>query len=82
MPNQIQFMTMSDFNFGDIVLIKFPFTDISGVKKRPALILHNTKDNDIIVCRITSQAKQTEFDIEISDWQISGLKLPSTIKAT
>ena len=80
MQNRIQFMTMSDFGFGDIVLIKFPFTDISGAKKRPALVLHNTDDNDGIVCRITSQSKESEFDIEIKDWQASGLKLSSTIR--
>ncbi len=73
-------MTMSDLRFGDIILIKFPFTDVSGAKKRPALVLHDTDDNDIIICRITSQIKESRFDIEITDQKAAGLKLPSIIR--
>ena len=80
MENQIQSMTMSELKFGDIILIKFPFTDLSGAKKRPALVLHDTNDNDIIICRITSQAKESDFDIEITDQQRAGLKLSSIIR--
>ena len=71
---------MSDLRFGDIILIKFPFTDVSSAKKRPALILHDTRDNDIIICRITSQIKESKFDIEITDQQAAGLKLPSIVR--
>ena len=73
-------MTMSEFRFGDIILIRFPFTDASGAKKRPALVLHDTGDNDIIICRITSQVKETKFDIEVTDQQSTGLKLASIIR--
>jgi len=38
---------------GDIVLIKFPFTDLSGSKLRPALVLVES-GNDVIVAFITS----------------------------
>ena len=73
-------MTMSEFRFGDIILIRFPFTDASGAKKHPALVLHDTSDNDIIICRITSQVKETKFDIEVTDQQSTGLKLASIIR--
>ena len=71
---------MEKFNFGDIVLLKFPFTDRSSFKRRPALVLNDTQDGDIIVCRITSQIYQTNHDILIKDWRESGLKLPSIIR--
>jgi mRNA interferase MazF len=66
--------------FGDIVLLKFPFTDGKTFKKRPALVIRNTNDGDIIVVRITSQLFNTEFDLFVERWKISGLKLPSVIR--
>jgi len=45
---------MERLTFGDIVLLKFPFTDGISFKKRPALIINDYDDGDIIVCRITS----------------------------
>jgi mRNA interferase MazF len=38
---------------GDILLIPFPFTDLSGIKTRPVLVLGKVKD-DIIVAFISS----------------------------
>lgn len=46
---------MHNLNFGDIVLLKFPFTNEQTYKKRPALLINDTNDGDIIVCRITSK---------------------------
>lgn len=68
------------FSFGDIVLLKFPFTDGAKQKKRPALVIRDTEDNDIIVCRITSEFYRTKFDFEINHWQECGLKLPSIVR--
>jgi len=41
---------------GDIVLIPFPFTDLSGSKNRPALILHGN-EQDVTVAFISSETK-------------------------
>jgi len=71
---------MDRLSFGDIVLLKFPFTDNKSFKKRPALIINDFYDNDIIVCRITSQIYQTQNDVLIDSWKESGLKLPSVIR--
>ena len=40
---------MIEYNSGEIVLLKFPFSDTSNIKKSPALIILDTEDNDIIV---------------------------------
>lgn len=71
---------MKKFNFGTIVLLKFPFTDGITYKRRPALILSDFNDGDVIVCRITSQIYNTQNDIYIEDWKDAGLKLPSVIR--
>ncbi len=71
---------MKKYNFGDIVLLKFPFTDGITFKKRPAIIIKDTKDGDVVVARITSQLINTEFDVFIENWRESGLKLPSVIR--
>ena len=71
---------MANYNFGDILLLKFPFTDHKNFKKRPALVIVDTLDGDIVVARVTSKTKETVFDIQISKWEKSGLLLPSIIR--
>ncbi len=66
--------------FGDIVLLKFPFTDGKSYKKRPALIINDYDDGDIIVCRITSQIYDTKNDYYLDNWSDAGLKLPSVVR--
>jgi len=71
---------MEKLLFGEIVLLKFPFTKGKIYKKRPALLLRDTEDNDIVVCRITSKLYETEFDVEVKHWKKCGLKLPSVVR--
>ena len=66
---------MSFYKFGDIVLLTFPFSDGVNVKRRPALVIRDTNDNDILVARVTSQKQESEFDVAIKFWQEAGLKL-------
>ena len=46
---------MEKFSVGDIVLVRFPFSDLSQQKLRPALGLADVQRGDCILCRITSQ---------------------------
>ena len=48
---------MGGFVKGDIVIIPFPFTNLSGSKKRPAFVAADLSGDDIIVCQITSKSK-------------------------
>lgn len=73
-------MIMNKLSFGDIVLLKFPFTDGKTFKKRPAFVLKDFEDGDILVCRITSIIYDTRYDVLIKNWEQSGLKLPSVIR--
>jgi mRNA interferase MazF len=77
---------MTRFEFGDIVLVPFPFTDQSATKKRPAVIIssaaYNTERPDLIIMAVTSQIKPTSTigEVVIRDWQSAGLLKPSAIK--
>ncbi|MCU4175096.1 type II toxin-antitoxin system PemK/MazF family toxin [Carboxylicivirga sp. N1Y90] len=67
-------------NKGDIVLIPFPFTDLSGVKNRPALVLVDD-NSDVTVCFLTTQLKyQSELDIKLEPSSANGLKRTSIIR--
>ena len=77
---------MTSYSFGDIVLVPFPFTDQTGNKKRPAVIISSEAYNgarlDLILMAITSQVKasQTVGDVVIREWQKAGLLKASVIK--
>jgi mRNA interferase MazF len=71
---------MGSLSFGDIGLLKFPFTNDKTFKRRSALVINDLNDGDVIVCRITSQFYETNFDVVIEKWEESGLKLPSVIR--
>ena len=58
----------------------FPFSS-AGVKRRPALVLADTGDNDVLVARITSSQAQTPYDAILRNWQSAGLLSPSVVRA-
>ena len=65
---------MSLYSRGDIVLIPFPFTDLSGNKVRPAIVISNShvnKTSDLILAQITSNRKEDEFSFEIKDKDVT-----------
>lgn len=67
---------------GDIILITFPFTDLSGSKLRPAVILADTTE-DITVTFITTQLKwQEPTDVLLTPTATNGLKLSSLIRTS
>jgi len=73
-------------SFGDVVLVPFPFTDQSGVKKRPAVIVsssgYNAHRRDLVIMAITSQIRTPLGFGEafVADWQKAGLIKPSVLK--
>ena len=71
---------MDRFSPGEIVLMLFPFSGLSGARRRPALVLLDTGDEDVVVARITSQIVRGTFDIELLEWREAGLLLPSTVR--
>jgi mRNA interferase MazF len=65
---------------GDIVLVPFPFTDLTGSKKRPALMLV-TEELDVTVCFISSQLHwQETTDLLLKPNKTNGLKKASLVR--
>jgi mRNA interferase MazF len=76
---------MTRFEFGDVVLVPFPFTDQSTSKKRPAVVVssqhYNAERPDVVVMAVTSQLRpENRFDIPLQDWQQARLLKPSVVK--
>jgi mRNA interferase MazF len=75
---------MTRYRPGDIVLVRFPFTDLSATKKRPALVLSTpgftTRQGDIVVLAMTSQP-QRDPRLRLSHWQSATLPKPTWLKS-
>jgi len=73
---------MEKFVKGDVVVLPFPFSDLSASKKRPALVIAALDGDDIILCQITSQARADNYSIVLtnSDFKQGSLNLTSTIR--
>ena len=73
-------------DFGDVVLVPFPFTDQSASKRRPAVVAssdaYNRRRPDLIVLAVTSQSRPSPSigEAAILDWQTAGLLKPSVFK--
>jgi mRNA interferase MazF len=70
------------FAFGSIVLTRFPFTDLSGDKRRPALVVSRDNDrrSDLIVCFITSVPRIGPDMAPLAATPGTGLKVPSVVR--
>lgn len=71
------------FEFGDVVLVPFPFTDQTTSKKRPAVVISNREyaesRPDVVVMPITSQLRPSRGvgEVWLQQWQAAGLLKPS-----
>lgn len=66
---------METFVKGDVVVLPFPFSDLSASKRRPALVLANLAGEDIILCQITSQALNDAYSVPLFEADIISGKL-------
>lgn len=69
---------------GDIVVINFPFSDLTSTKRRPVLILAGAGRGDYILCQITSKAMSDSYAVmlDTGDFEEGGLSLTSYIRPT
>ena len=67
---------------GEVVVIPFPRTDVSGGKRRPALVIEDLPGADLILCQITSRAHHDAFSVPLdsSDFERGQLGQPGFIR--
>lgn len=58
---------MEGFVKGDVIVIPFPFSDLTDTKKRLALVITSLKRKDLILCQITSKNVKDEYTIKITE---------------
>ncbi len=69
---------MGGFIKGDVVVLPFPFSDLSGSKRRPAFVLADLPGDDIILCQITSQESKDVYAVSLKIQDFSSGSLPSS----
>lgn len=77
---------MTGYEFGDLVLVPFPFTDQSTSKRRPAAIVssvaYHRERRDLIILAVSSQVRPAVSvgEVGIARWKEAGLLKPSVLK--
>ncbi len=68
---------------GDVVLVRFPFTDLTSAKRRPALVISSNayfqRFGDVVVLALSSQP-QPENELRLQHWLTAGLPKPTWVK--
>jgi PemK-like, MazF-like toxin of type II toxin-antitoxin system len=68
------------YRWGDVVLVAFPLSDMSGAIRRPGLVLFDSGDEDVVLARITTQAMRDRTDVRLVDWKVAGLIAASVVR--
>jgi mRNA interferase MazF len=74
------------YQFGEVALVPFPFTDQSATKRRPGVIVssaaYHEARRDLILMAVTSRVRGVGSfgELVVQDWQVANLIKPSAIK--
>lgn len=73
---------MAAFVRGDVVVLPFPFSDLTQSKRRPALVLAPLQGDDLILCQITGSASGDPYVVAFdhADFHEGGLSRASYIR--
>jgi len=73
---------MPSYSKGDIVLIRYPFSDLSGAKVRPAVVVNSPHiSQDLFIVPLTSRTTALlPGEFMLMHWQKAGLHVASTVK--
>ncbi|HMO80935.1 MAG TPA: type II toxin-antitoxin system PemK/MazF family toxin [Pyrinomonadaceae bacterium] len=73
---------MPNYSRFDVVLVKFPFSDLSGSKVRPAVVVNAPHiSTDIFVVPLTSKTeKLLSGEFVLAEWKVAGLNVVTSAK--
>lgn len=74
--------SLARFVKGDVVVVPFPFSDLTIAKRRPALVIAKLDGDDVILCQITSQRVKDRYSVPIedNDFETGSLKQNSNVR--
>jgi mRNA interferase MazF len=80
-------VTPSTFSRGDVVLTRFPFTDLTGASLRPAVVVSSGQiGQDIVLAAVSSVVRAalapTDYKIETTnpEFALTGLRVTSVLR--
>ena len=73
---------MASFLKNDVILVRYPFTDLTNIKVRPAVVVNSPHSSqDHIIVALTSQVSNLlSGEFPLSDWAGAGLNVPTAVK--
>jgi mRNA interferase MazF len=73
---------MPSFSKNEVILVRYPFSDLTAAKVRPAVVVGATHPSeDYLVVPLTSRTTRLRAgEFTMSDWRASGLNVPSAVK--
>jgi mRNA interferase MazF len=75
------------FRRGEVVLVNYPYTDLTTVKARPAVVVsgdrYHSEQPDVMLAALTSNlaAATGSLDYVLQEWAAAGLRFPTAYKA-
>ncbi len=73
---------MPNYSRNEVILVSYPFTNLSGAKVRPAVVVNTPHvSQDVIIVPLTSRLSGLlAGEFVLADWQQAGLNVPSAVK--
>lgn len=73
---------MPSYSKNDVVLVRYPFSDLSATKVRPAVIVHapHPSEDSLIVPLTSRTTALLPNEFLLQDWAAAGLNVPTTVK--
>jgi mRNA interferase MazF len=71
---------MPSFRFGEVLILPFSYSDLQSRKRRPAVVLVDAGDEDVLVAKVTTKAYHSAYDLKLDHWQEAGLLAPSFVR--
>ncbi len=72
---------MPSYSRHEVILVRYPFSDLTAAKIRPAIVVGTAVRNDLLIVPLTSRAGgMAAGEFALADWHGAGLNVASTVK--
>lgn len=73
---------MPSYSKNEVVLVQYPFSDLSATKIRPAIVVHapHSSEDSFIVPLTSRTAGLLQGEFTLGDWKVAGLNVPTAVK--